>query len=275
MPTADADASADFRFCVFHPVQGASLRGCVVYVHPFAEEMNKARRMAALQSRALAEAGYAVLQIDLQGCGDSSGDFGDASWQGWIDDVLRAVSWLHGRDAQHAAAPLWLWGLRSGCLLAAQAGARLDVPSNFCFWQPSVSGKVLLQQFLRLRLAADMLGGAAKGQMEQLRAQLANGESVEIAGYSLPAALANGMEEAQLAPPARQSGRVEWFELSLREHAALTPVSTQALAKWREAGFAARCHLVRGPSFWQTTEIEEAPELLTQCLAAFESGVPS
>ena len=43
-------------------------------VKAWAEEMNKARRMAALQARLLAENGYAVLQIDLHGCGDSSGD---------------------------------------------------------------------------------------------------------------------------------------------------------------------------------------------------------
>jgi len=72
-------ASRGERFCIFHPAAGA-LRGAVLYLHPFAEEMNKSRRMAALQSRMLAARGIAVLQIDLFGCGDSSGDFGDASW---------------------------------------------------------------------------------------------------------------------------------------------------------------------------------------------------
>jgi len=61
-----------------HAAQGAAL-GSVLYGHPFAEEMNKSRRMAGLQARALARAGYDVLQIDLRGCGGSSGDFGDAS----------------------------------------------------------------------------------------------------------------------------------------------------------------------------------------------------
>ena len=77
------------RFCLFHPAQGGVPKGCVLNIHPFAEEMNKSRRMAALQARALAKAGYAVLQIDLFGCGDSSGDFGDASWQDWVGDVVR------------------------------------------------------------------------------------------------------------------------------------------------------------------------------------------
>ncbi|MBN9422686.1 MAG: alpha/beta hydrolase, partial [Candidatus Accumulibacter sp.] len=111
-------ATSGQRYCLFHrPATEGAARGALVYVHPFAEEMNKSRRMAAVQARALAAAGYAVLQIDLHGCGDSSGDFADASWAGWLDDVELACAWLRAR----CAAPLWLWGLRSGCLLAAEA----------------------------------------------------------------------------------------------------------------------------------------------------------
>ena len=68
------------RLCLLHAAQGAAL-GSVLYGHPFAEEMSKSRRRAGLQARALARAGYDALQIDLPGCGGSSGDFGDASQQ--------------------------------------------------------------------------------------------------------------------------------------------------------------------------------------------------
>ena len=94
-------ATTGQRFCLFHQPDGRrAWRGAVVYVHPFAEEMNRSRRMAALQARALAAAGFAVLQIDLHGCGDSSGDFGDASWEGWIEDVRLAAAWLRERSAR-------------------------------------------------------------------------------------------------------------------------------------------------------------------------------
>jgi exosortase A-associated hydrolase 2 len=259
-------SAQDQRFCIHHPAQGGTFRGQVIYVHPFAEEMNKARRTAALQSRALAAAGFSVLQIDLTGCGDSSGDFGDATWQGWIDDILLARQWLLKQDA--VAAPLWLWGLRAGCLLAAEAGPALDETVNYCFWQPATNGKLLLQQFLRLRVAAEMMNGASKGLMDELRGQLASGKTIEVAGYALAPALAHGLEHARLAPAIDKPGRVEWFELSTREDAALTPVSTQALAQWSTAGFQCGSTLVRGPAFWQTTEIEDAPALLDATLAA-------
>ena len=46
------------RFALFYPAQQVKPRGGVLYVHPFGEEMNKSRRMAALQARAFAAAGY-------------------------------------------------------------------------------------------------------------------------------------------------------------------------------------------------------------------------
>lgn len=123
------------RFCIFHAAAGKA-KGAVLYIHPFAEEMNKARRMAALQSRSLANAGYAVLQVDLLGCGDSSGDFLDATWLAWQEDIALAYHWLRTQTP----APLTLWGLRAGCLLAAQAAVDLEEQANFIFWHPVVCG---------------------------------------------------------------------------------------------------------------------------------------
>ena len=267
------------RFCLFHPAQGDGTRGSVLYIHPFAEEMNKSRRMAALQSRALSQAGYAVLQIDLLGCGDSSGDFGDATWQDWVSDVVQGCHWLrsrsqpHGADPSHAP-PLWLWGLRAGCLLAAQAAHRLDTSCHFLFWQAPSAGKPLLQQFLRLKVAGDMLGGQSKGVMEGMRQQLASGASVEVAGYMLAAGLASGLEQATLLPPpihAHQTRRLEWLEVSTREDANLSPVSAKTITQWQQAGMDVRSHIVNGPAFWQTTEIEDAPALITATTAALSN----
>ena len=266
------------RFCLFHAADtphGMVSRGQVVYVHPFAEEMNKSRRMAALQARALAAAGFDVVQFDLLGCGDSSGDFGDASWDGWVQDVVDACRWLRGRaDAQGAATvaapPLWLWGLRAGCLLAAQAARELHEPCNFLFWAPTPSGKLVLQQFMRLKTAADLSSGNAKAVMDGLRADLAQGRPIEVAGYVLAASLANGLEQSRLTPPegGKSPGRMVWFELSTRPDANLMPASVKAITEWENASHAVLSHLVNGPSFWQTTEIEDAPALVTATTTA-------
>lgn len=264
LPAADAGA----RFCLFHPFQGGVLRGRVVHVQALGEEMNKSRRMAALQARALSAAGFSVLQMDLFGCGDSDGDFGDAAWSDWIADVKLACTWLRARDDAHRQAPLWLWGQRVGCLLAAEAGAQVDETCNYCFWQPVAAGKSALQQWLRLKLAAGMVGGGAKGQMDEMRQQLAQGRAVELGGYLLSPGLASGLEAARLAPPAG-GGELAWFELSTRADAQqFSPVSEQTLQQWRQAGYRTQSQLVPGPSFWQTTEIEDAPALIAATTAA-------
>ena len=237
--------------------------------------MNKSRRMVAQQARALNAAGFAVLQIDLLGCGDSSGDFSDATWVAWVDDIVQACRWLRAQPistngagaTDREPAALWLWGLRSGCLLAADAARRLTEPCNFLFWAPAPAGKPLLHQFLRLKVAGDMLAGNAKGAMESMREQLAGGNAVEVAGYALNPALASGLELAKLKPTDIAT-RLEWLELSTSSDAALTPATLQALSPWQSAGYTARCHLVTGPSFWQTTEIEDAPALITATVAA-------
>ena len=256
------------RFCLFRPAEGGEARAAVLYLHPFAEEMNKARRMAALQSRALAAAGCDVLQIDLLGCGDSSGDFTDATWAAWREDALAGYRYLRERST----APLTLWGLRAGCLLAAEAAAALPEAADFLFWQPVVSGKLHWQQFMRLKMAGELSTDRASGQAkaigEQLRASLAAGQSVEIAGYEVAPALAAGLEAAELSPPPGRQGRVVWLETSLRDEAALTPVAVTCIERWQAAGFEVEARIVRGPAFWQTTEIEKAPELLAATTAA-------
>lgn len=259
------------RFCVFHqPAAQAKKRGAVVYVHPFAEEMNKSRRMAALQARAMAAAGYAVLQIDLHGCGDSSGDFGDATWESWIDDVMQACDWLQ----QRCAGELWLWGLRTGCLLAGEAAKRLGRPNRLLFWQPVVSGKQFLHQFLRLKVAGEMQGGDSKGLMDRLRAQLAQGETVEVAGYRLSSGLAGGLERAELLLPV-PTARLEWIELSGKADLSLSPLAGTRLEQWQSPGRIVRGHAVCGPAFWQTAEITECPALLNASISAMSKVPPA
>lgn len=241
----------------------------VVHVHAFAEEMNKARRMVAMQARALAAGGAAVLVPDLHGCGDSDGEFGDATWPQWVDDVVTAVQWLRARHSD--VTEVWLWGLRAGCLLAVEAARRLPQPTNLLFWQPSVAGKLVLQQFLRLKLAAELQASGGRGVTEALRKALAAGLSVEIAGYTLQPGLAHGMEAATLSPPP-DPRRCVWLEVASAPGGDLLPASAQTATRWLNAGWAVERAVVAGPAFWQTTEIDDAPALIAATTAALASA---
>lgn len=262
------------RFCVLHPPANTSApaRATVVFVQAFAEEMNKSRRMVALQSRALAQAECAVLQIDLLGGSDSTGLLSDATWDHWL---ATAAHWMTQR---YPGAQRWLWGHRAGCLLAtAAADADKGSAHHLLLWQPMLAGKTLVQQFLRLKAAAGLVDGTeAKSAMATLRAALAAGQSVEVAGYPLPAALMNAMEAATLTRPGAAS-QVHWLEVSPRTDAGLSPAAAKLVETWRGDGLDVRAQVVTGPAVWQATEIEVAPALLPATLTSMglAAGVPA
>ena len=253
------------RFCLLHrPENTRAPRGAVLFVHPFAEEMNKSRRMAALQSRAFADAGLAVLQIDLLGCGDSSGDFGDATWQRWVRDVIDATAWLR----THVGREPILWGLRAGCLLVTEAVRATQLSADLVLWQPVISGKQFLQQFLRLKVAGQIAGETDRQRtgIQKLRDQLANGETIEVAGYTLSPRLALDMEAAQLDLP-ENGARVVWLEVAGASDGELVPASRTKLDAWRQQGHSVQSGAVTGRRFWQTVEISESPALVDATLA--------
>lgn len=258
------------RFCLLHRPPGA-VAGAIVYVPPFAEELNKSRRMAALAARDLARSGWVVLQVDLMGCGDSEGDLSDASWDDWKLDVRCALDWLHRQTGVLPA----LWGLRAGCLLAVEAARELAYVPELLFWQPVLSGKQHMQQFLRLRVAANMLeNGKGAETTESLRERLLAGEEVEVAGYALPPAVFLGFEHAKL-DPIPGGGKLAWFELGAAEGDELSPAARSLADGWKRAGWDVAGQRLKGTSFWQTQEIEEAPSLLaatTSSLAGVTRG---
>ncbi|MBK1682283.1 hydrolase 2, exosortase A system-associated [Rhodoferax fermentans] len=256
------DGTHGKRFCLLHtPPSGQPVRGHVVYVHPFAEEMNATRRMAAKQARAMARAGFAVLQMDLMGCGDSSGHFEEASWETWVADVALARRWMLERWPGVA----WLWGVRAGCLLAAQACRQDHQPPRLLLWQPVLSGKQHLQQFLRLQMAGDVVRGESSRGTAHLVHLLEQGESVEVAGYRVSAALAQGLARADLeALPA--DTQVVCLELGDADSGTISPALSTQMQRWQNSGCHAQAEVVAGSVFWQIQETADSPAWLSTSL---------
>lgn len=254
-------------FCLLSGPSAEHSRGAVLYVHPFAEEMNKSRRMAALAAAALAREGWTVLQTDLLGCGDSSGEFTDASWGAWVADVDLAHECLVARGFDRVAA----WGLRAGCLLITAWLAQRGVVAPLVLWQPVTSGKQHLNQFLRLKGVSGMLDERdAKAVMATMRADLLAGKSVEVAGYGLSSALVTELEGAKLDLPAGYSAPVRIFEVSASGDAACSPAVGALAKRLVEGGVDVAAHALAGPSFWQTQEIEECEGLVAETVRAME-----
>jgi len=253
----------------YPPISGGRSGLCVLVVPPFAEEMNKTRRMWTLLATALAQRGVEVLIPDLHGTGESDGDFADARWEHWIDDLV-ATRRLACEDG---ATRIALVGVRLGALLAldflrhsAQDESVRDWSpiTRVVLWQPVVNGEQFMTQFLRLKLAAGMRQAAGRQQTTTtLRARMAQGEPIEVAGYEVAPALARAIDALNLVSLANESlPPLCWLEVSTSEPPALTPVGVRTVEALRHAGAQVETRAMPGEAFWSLQEITVAPQLV-------------
>lgn len=224
--------------------------------------MNKSRRMVAQQSKVFTENGFSVLQIDLYGCGDSSGDFKNASWEIWKRDVFHAVNWIK----HHGPTPIKLWGLRLGCLLALDFVIDTQEPLHeIVLWNPLINGGAFLTQFLRLKVASQLTGDNTNegAGTSVLRKKIMNGETLEIAGYEISPVLALAIDKLKLSEFKVPNTKIHWFEVVPEIGRTLSPAGTAVVNTWKQQNVAINLQLVPGLAFWATQEITECPELIT------------
>ncbi|WP_374493853.1 hydrolase 2, exosortase A system-associated [Zoogloea sp.] len=258
--------TAEGRFCLL--TRAREPKGTLIFAHAFAEEMNKSRRMVALAAAAFADCGWNTLQVDLTGCGDSGGDFGDASWAAWVADLGDAWAWAEA----NLPGPLALWGLRAGALVLSEWLRSSGKVAPLLLWQPVTNGRQHLNQFLRLKAAGEMLADAdAKASMEAIRSSLQAGDAVEIAGYRLSSSLAGGLEAASLALSPGFGAPVAVFELGPPDRKDVSPALRVLVERWSAAGVPVRAEVASGPAFWQTQEIELCPPLIAASVSALEA----
>ena len=239
----------------FRPAQESGK--ALVFCPPFAEEMNKCRRMMVLAAQRLAANGVTTVLVDLVGTGDSSGQFGDATWDAWCANVAATLEWL----AEQRDYEVSLCGVRVGAALALDVARSAQV-DNLVFWQPVISGSTYMTQFLRLKLAAQLhdSGGLTT---DELRARLSGGESVEVAGYDLTPGLLAAVDAVDLrSEDWRPSIPVRWLEVVSESRPKPGILSQRVMDTWREEHVLIDDSVVVGDPFWATTEITLVPDLI-------------
>jgi exosortase A-associated hydrolase 2 len=223
----------------------------ILFCAPFAEELNRTRRAVQLAARRMAARGCSVLLLDLCGTGDSDGELAEASWKGWRADLEAGAAWLSARRSSRLA----LWGVRLGAALALEIAAARPC-EHLLLWQPVANGALFLNQFLRLRVAADMLAADGVSSVEALRAELATGASVEIAGYAVTPAMADAIDAVDLGRFASaQLPAIDWIESVAAAQRPLSVASRNLIERWRSAEQEVRTHALVAPPFWGTPEI--------------------
>jgi exosortase A-associated hydrolase 2 len=254
-------------FAIYHswcPVADNAIN--FIYVPPFAEEMNRSRRMASLQARELARRGVGVLMVDPFGTGDSEGEFREATWETWIGDLEVAIAWLKSEGSMRNGA----WGVRLGGLLAMDVVCRSADVEHVILWNPVTSGRNTLKQFLRIHLAANLEGLDKRQDTKTLRARILSGETIEVAGYAISPGLATALESAELSaflPP--PSVTVDWFELVANEGLPPPPAACSTVQKLQQQGLQTSLRICVGDPFWSLQEITLAASLVEATSALF------
>lgn len=258
------DGSGGRLFTICYRAASDARSHAVVVVPPFAEEMNKARRQTALAARALAAAGVTTFITDLRGTGDSDGDFGQASVGHWRDDLASSLAYVHAQNFEHVS----FLAVRGGALLVSDFLHHHDfVPTSTVLWQPVANGKTMLSQFLRLKAAASLVSGTEGVSVRELRAQIAQNESVEVAGYTLSPALVNEFDDLMLRDlPA--CGAVHWMNVG-RADDQPSPVVQGVLDHLSARDIDATFQSHDGEPFWSTVEIALAPDLIAATVDVF------
>lgn len=259
-------------FAMYHAAAHGAPVGQLLVVPAFVEEMNKSRRMLALLARAAARRGVGTLLVDLYGTGESEGDFADARWEIWKEDIAAGLTWLRSR----AGGWLGLLGERLGALLALDAVPQ-DAPSPMpvFFWQPILNGATALTQFLRMRMVSSLARAESGESTDDLRRELANQRSVEVGGYELHPQLARQIDRLRLEERVgARAAPIHWFELASEPGRAVSPASRRAIDTLRGRGIEVRETVAIGPPFWSAVEIAEAPALIDATCAAFDLVAP-
>jgi exosortase A-associated hydrolase 2 len=256
---------------VLHSGQLDSARRRVLVVPPFAEEMNKSRRMVACVADGLSRAGIATVIPDLYGTGDSAGDFEEADWEGWMDDLGSVIEWIGG-----PAGGTDVLAIRLGAALADSAVRRglLQGVRTSVFWQPTFDGTATLRQFLRLRLAAAMMGDGPRETLKDLLARIAAGESISVAGYRLSARLAGQLQKVDPPDaPAKELGEIHWMEVVRGNDADLSASSDGLIQNAQRQGAVLHASATVGEPFWAATEIVTIDNMVEATIRAFNGSV--
>lgn len=249
----------------FPPVKDKTHQGDILFIPPFAEELNRSRHMISRQARAFSARGFGVLLIDLYGTGDSQGRFEDARWDIWKNDLLKAIDWLK----EHTGHKPRLWAMRTGALLALDLlKAQPDLTERMLLWAPVAKGRNFINQFLRIQLAANMSDGSdtvTASTTQELFEQLNQGQSLEIGGYALTPEMAQSLSSLSLAnlyPPSEI--KINWLDISLTEQALLSPGSQRIIKHWKERGVNISAKAIKDVPFWSLQEPEWALSLIEE-----------
>lgn len=200
----------------------------LLIVPPFAEEMNRCRRLLTGTAIALAKHNIATHIVDVPGTGDSPVPFADARWEDWVSALIDV--------AAHMACDLRVLGVRLGAVLAVEA---LSGQWPVLAIHP-VDGRSQRRQLLRARLLAGTENAEAT-TMAALENIWASGSALNLAGYDINPELARALDQALIPDPLPShvscrdlvvEGMAPWAQVEPEAPAAYVAAIVEIVLNW-------------------------------------------
>lgn len=167
----------------------------VVLVPPFAEELNRSKRMYILCARLLANSGIHAICFDYSGTGDSSGEWGEFCYSDWVNDLHEVY-----RYAGKYTFDISFIALRFGALVLMDAMLEHQMTAGkSLFWDPLENGDLLTRQLVRMKIAAAMSDNAKKITNKEVIESIENNGFLESAGYHLPQSMLDDINTKKIS----------------------------------------------------------------------------
>jgi len=248
-----------------------SARAGLVFCHPFAEERKSAYRAMVSAARAFVDAGIAVLRFDYRGCGESEGEFEDATVSTRLADIERAMELL---KQEAGLDRVGLLGLRLGALFAAQvAEKRGDLPM-LVLWEPATNGKSYFMADLRKKLIKEMMtAGKGSVKREEVIESLKDPATIiDFDGYSVSGQMYGELEPIDLL---EQLGRhkAPTLIVQISHNAKISKPLERLDEAYRAAGADVQVVPVVEPPVWNRIDLVECPALTGETLKWIEGKV--
>ena len=241
-------------FAVYYPPKGTK-KGDILHVHPFASDLIIARQIVFYQARVFASQGWGVLVPDLFGCGDSAGEFEDATLDIWLKDLASAVRWLR-KNHKQGQDQVALWGYRFGGLLAMEFARRSTrVLDKMLLVEPAISGESVISELLTAdapvtpAAAERIIRGEPDSGAPRESRRPASGAGYSFYGYNLSSELVSAIDGLQLAPLGKLVKemhpwiKVEWWEIGTKTGRHPRPATQAVLDTWQRDGCSAGFHV--------------------------------
>jgi exosortase A-associated hydrolase 2 len=233
----------------------------VVMLPPLFEELNKSRRMYALQARSFASRGLIAILPDLHGIGDSEGDISTASLQIWRQDLDNVMQWIGESEKPQR---IHVFGLRSAALFFGMIDSTVSPIASWILWSPIERGSRLVRDLFRQALIVARNRGDASITSKGLRERASAQGYIEISGYRLSADLLGQLENLSVPESVPPAVGVHWFDVRAGLNPGAGVREPASVGRWRDAGCEVDYRLCEGPPFWQTAEISTVAKLVEE-----------